>query len=180
MNGRISLNKLNDLQLPRYLVMALHSWLLHLHCSHAHWCLYPSAQIPSNCDHNHAILLIKTLAIRRLWVLLHRGLGNTTLRDLRRPFKKKTMSFRHSTENMCIWPKAWRGTLQSLEDHCYPLMALNWQRSKRSYQGWKSPFEINCLISISSLSSDDVCNIGHMLNLFPIKPAQKKSFQTWD
>lgn len=94
-------------QQPWYLIMAPNSKLFLLYSSLFTCPLMPLflRQILSNCDHILAILFIKipTAAISVLWVTLCTVLGNITLRDLGRPFKRRQQCFSGIPQRICTF-----------------------------------------------------------------------------
>ena len=107
------------------------------HCSHAHWCLYPSRQIPSNCDHILAILCKKTpsTAISGLWVALCGGLGNITSIDLGRPFKRRQQCLSGIPQRICTYALEWKRGRAHIPSRTALTISLWWGSTERRLRG---------------------------------------------
>lgn len=118
----------------------------------------------------------KLLAISGLWVTLCSGLGNVTFKDLKGPFKGRQQCLSGIPQSTYVLELKGRARIL-LHLHNYSMMQCNREQSKRSFQGWKSPVEIKCLISVAEVWS----SAERTFNLFIINQTWGgRESQTWD
>lgn len=146
-------------QTPWYLVMAANLEVLLLYPS---LILFTCPLMPLSLQTNprdHILVFISTetpsRAISRLWVTLCSGLGNVTFTDLKGPFNGRQQCLSGIPQRICMYALELKGRAHILlHPHNYSMTRCNREQSKRSFQGWKSPVEIRCLISVDRLRSE--------------------------